>query len=66
MRVQWIKKSVSLEEKSHLILQALLGMGVGTTSAVRTEQLLFSDIKAASKYILNAGAGILSSKFSTL
>lgn len=53
LRVQWVKKAKSLEEKSHLILQYLFDIGVDTTCAVRTEQLLFSGIKVASKYILS-------------
>lgn len=51
--MQWQKKAISLEEKSHLILQDLFGSGVDTTCAVRTEQLLFSGIKATSKCILS-------------
>lgn len=37
VRMQWVKKAISLEEKSHLILQDLFGIGVDTTCAVRTE-----------------------------
>lgn len=53
VRVQWIKNAKTLEEKPHLILHNLLGMGIYTTCAVRTEQLLYSAIKAASKRILS-------------